>query len=283
MFAKLRHVFAVATVAAVLFASCSSDSGGGGNSTPAKPTITLTGIGVGAGEKDVCDYTYTKSDAIPFVENEILVTVSNGTFDSLSVPSSKTNLKIIKKSESDTSYTIELTPLAACNGSVTINSYVVDVNDAIETVVKYNIGLAAKTDSLDLALSNEEAVSGERDITLKLDSAPEVGTTVKVVCNGAEIASKVVTGEAGTTLVLSGLTPDTTYSNVIVYTLNADKTAYGKIEIESVSTAADITPPAAPTGLEVVGESTDTTINISWTNPTDEDFAGVKVYYKKSI
>lgn len=283
MFAKLRHVFAVATVAAVLFASCSSDSGGGGNSTPAKPTITLTGIGVGAGEKDVCDYTYTKSDAIPFVENEILVTVSNGTFDSLSVPSSKTNLKITKKSESDTSYTIKLTPLAACNGSVTIKSNVVDVNDAIETVVKYNIGLAAKTDSLDLALSNEDAVSGERNITLKLDSAPAEGTTVKVVCNGAEIASEVVTGEDGTTtLVLSELTPGTTYSNVIVYTLNADKTAYGKIEIESVSTAADMTAPAVPTGLEVVGESTDTTINISWTNPTDEDFAGVKVYYKKS-
>ncbi|MDD7015010.1 MAG: fibronectin type III domain-containing protein, partial [Spirochaetales bacterium] len=192
-----------------------------------------------------------------------------------------TNLKIKNTSESDTSYTIKLTPLAACNGSVTINSYVVDVNDAIETVVKYNIGLAAKTDSLDLALSNEEAVSGERDITLKLDSAPEAGTTVKVVCNGAEIASKVVTGEGGTTLVLSGLTPDTTYSNVIVYTLNADKTAYGKIEIPSVSTAADTTPPAAPTNLTVVGESTDTTINISWTNPADEDFAKVKVYYKK--
>ncbi len=283
MFAKLRHVFAVATVAAVLFASCSSDSGGGGNSTPAKPTITLTGIGVGAGEKDVCDYTYTKSDAIPFVENEILVTVSNGTFASLSVPSSKTNLKITKKSESDTSYTIKLTPLAACNGSVTINSYVVDVNDAIETVVKYNIGLADKTDSLNLALSNEDAVSGERNITLKLDSAPAEGTTVKVVCNGAEIASEVVTGEDGTTtLVLSELTPGTTYSNVIVYTLNADKTAYGKIEIESVSTAADTTPPAAPTNLTVVGESTDTTINISWTNPADEDFAKVKVYYKKS-
>lgn len=283
MFAKLRHVFAVATVAAVLFASCSSDSGGGGNSTPAKPTITLTGIGVGAGEKDVCDYTYTKSDAIPFVENEILVTVSNGTFDSLSVPSSKTNLKITKTSESDTSYTIELTPLAACNGSVTIKSNVVDVNDAIETVVKYNIGLAAKTDSLDLALSNEDAVSGERNITLKLDSAPAEGTTVKVVCNGAEIASEVVTGEDGTTtLVLSELTPGTTYSNVIVYTLNADKTAYGKIEIESVSTAADTTPPAVPTGLEVVDDPTDTTINISWTNPADEDFAKVKVYYKKS-
>ena len=282
MFAKLRHVFAVATVAAVLFASCSSDSSSGGNDAPAEPKITLTGTGVVNESTDDYDYTYTKLDAIPFVEDEIFATVANGTFDSL-IARSKTNLTISREELSETSYSIKLKPLAGSTGKFTIGSSVIDLKGNtkdLETTVSYNIQLAPATE--DLALQIDSAVSfvqGERTVEIPLTAIPAEGATVYVVHDGIVISSEI--DSENNKLVLSDLTPETAYTNAVIYVVNADGTAYGSKTV-TFETQADTTPPAAPTNLTVVGESTDTTINISWTNPADEDFAKVKVYYKKS-
>lgn len=42
--------------------------------------------------------------------------------------------------------------------------------------------------------------------------------------------------------------------------------------------AADTTPPSAPTNITVIDPSSGGALNLSWTNPTDADFASVKIY-----
>lgn len=46
----------------------------------------------------------------------------------------------------------------------------------------------------------------------------------------------------------------------------------------AVTAATDTTPPSAPTGIRADDVTTDGKIKVSWTNPTDSDFAKVKIY-----
>ncbi|MFH1784761.1 MAG: hypothetical protein ABH868_07750 [bacterium] len=57
----------------------------------------------------------------------------------------------------------------------------------------------------------------------------------------------------------------------------------GPIYIDEVHTiGADTTPPGPPTGVSVSDPGTGGTLNISWTNPTDTDFAHVHIYRSSS-
>jgi|GEM_PF-1749417 len=104
------------------------------------------------------------------------------------------------------------------------------------------------------------------------DSRVDYGLTVAY---GSNVSSPTLV-TADHLIVLSGLTKGTTYHYKIT-----SKDAYGQ-SVSSAdrtfTTVADTTPPANPTNFTAV--KGDQQVQLSWTNPTDADFAGVRIRRK---
>jgi hypothetical protein len=84
---------------------------------------------------------------------------------------------------------------------------------------------------------------------------------------------------------LTGLTADTSYTVKVVVSYSDGTETTGITKVFNTLVPEDETAPANVTNL--VATPTFNSINLSWTNPTDQDFAKVNVYedgiYKKSV
>ncbi|GIO85736.1 hypothetical protein J25TS5_26680 [Paenibacillus faecis] len=81
----------------------------------------------------------------------------------------------------------------------------------------------------------------------------------------------------GTSYQATGLTPETSYQISVNSVDHRGNEASGQILTESTLPLPDTTPPAEVTGLKV-DEVTDTSVQLSWTNPLDPDFAKLGLY-----
>jgi|GEM_PF-1462224 len=82
---------------------------------------------------------------------------------------------------------------------------------------------------------------------------------------------------SGTTYQATGLAPETSYQITVKSVDRRGNEAPGQTLTESTLPLPDTTPPAEVTGL-TVDEITDTSVQLSWTNPVDPDFSRLGLY-----
>jgi hypothetical protein len=87
-----------------------------------------------------------------------------------------------------------------------------------------------------------------------------------------------VSNPGATSLTWTGLTPDSSYRFQVT---GQNSIGYGAWSAPSAAvrtTAVDVTAPGPVTGLTVFPDSsTETSVSLHWTNPTDADFTGVMI------
>lgn len=80
--------------------------------------------------------------------------------------------------------------------------------------------------------------------------------------------------------LITGLIPDTTYSFAI---MTEDVTtamgAWSGISNSAITKTLDTTPPGGVTIISITGLNSSPRITLNWTNPTDADYIGTKVYF----
>lgn len=127
-----------------------------------------------------------------------------------------------------------------------------DVAAAKEALaVGYSEGDAAASVTANVTLAS----SGEKEVTITWTSDnAAVGTT--------GVVTRPKTGESDVTVTLTATLTKNTVSDTKTFTL-------------TVKALPDTTPPAEVTDIK--GTAGDTEVTLCWTNPTDADFAGVKI------
>lgn len=95
---------------------------------------------------------------------------------------------------------------------------------------------------------------------------------------GFNYSAPTVSGVTSSPSLVSGLTDGTTYYFVVRAQDDLGQEDSNTTAVSAVPTTADSDPPAAPTAFGAVAG--DQQVWLSWINPTDSDFAGVKLVQK---
>jgi len=140
----------------------------------------------------------------------------------------------------------------------------------------FNITINPVGNRLDLSWTNSTSadfnhVVIKRGTGASIPTGPTDATASTVTCAGLGGISGMVENCSDTTLLVDG----TNYNYVIYSYDNANNvSATGSA---NSATPADTTPPATPSAVTAVAATSALSVTVSWTNPTDTDFAGIIV------
>ncbi|MFH1784759.1 MAG: discoidin domain-containing protein [bacterium] len=93
-----------------------------------------------------------------------------------------------------------------------------------------------------------------------------------------QIGSLVHDNVTGTSKQDTGLTNGTAYYYTVRSVDNSNNESANTDQYSGIPTGTDTTPPAAPTNIVVSDPETGNALDVSWTNPTDADFAHIHIY-----
>ena len=111
----------------------------------------------------------------------------------------------------------------------------------------------------------------KRGTGASIPTGPTDATAPTVTCAGLGGISGMIENCSDTTLLIDG----TNYNYVIYSYDNANNVS--TTGTANSAAPADTTPPATPTAVSAVAAPSALSVTLSWTNPTDADFAGIIV------
>jgi len=174
-----------------------------------------------------------------------------------------------------TSHTIDITGLTP-NTTYHFNIASKDIgnNEAVSADLNFTTALPPPPVISNIRVENitENSARVLWDTTTSSNSATDYGTTIAYGSTGTNATMTI-----NHLVVLNGLLTGTTYHYLVRST-----DAYGQEAVsgdQTFSTLADTTPPANVTGFTAT--SGNSQVTLTWTNPTDADFAGVIVVRKQ--
>ncbi|MCR5219340.1 fibronectin type III domain-containing protein [Treponema sp.] len=223
------------------------------------------------------------SASIAFNKSSLAITdaLSNVTSAQLSVSLTGNSSDICFKSYDTDVVTVEklssntVSVIAAGDGSTKISAYTEDNALIAYCTVTVTLGTIACGNLSDFAVTSTTVESASLTWTAP-SSAGSVEVTATSTADDTDTVSQYFTASdnAG---VLEGLSPSTEYSFTARAVNNPGSTkeyASDYTDAVTATTQADITAPASVTVTSTV---TDHTIKLTWTEPSDSDYAGVNI------